>query len=40
MLDKLSDIASNHDVKVAFEFIGFPDFLVSTLKLANEIVKK
>lgn len=40
MLERLSDIASNHNVKVAFEFIGFSDFSVSTLKLANEIVKK
>lgn len=40
MLLKVSDIAAKYDVKIAFEFIGFSDFSVTTLEVANEIITR
>ena len=38
VLNELCDIASNHDVSLAFEFLGQEDCSVPTLDLAAEIV--
>jgi 2-keto-myo-inositol isomerase len=38
MLREMSEIASRYHVKLAFEFIGFDDFSVRTLELANKII--
>lgn len=40
MLQRLSQLAEKYKVKIAFEFIGFDDFSVRTLKVANQIVEK
>jgi 2-keto-myo-inositol isomerase len=38
VLESLGDIAAGHDVKIAFEFLGFPWCSVRTLERAWEIV--
>lgn len=38
MLESFADIASNHEVKIAFEFLGFSWCAVRTLEAAWEIV--
>ena len=40
VLNELCDIAANHNVALAFEFLGQPDCSVQTLDLAAEIVRK
>ena len=40
VLNELCDIASNHDVSLAFEFLGQTDCSVPTLDLAAEIVRE
>ena len=40
VLHELCDISANHDVTLAFEFLGQPDCSVPTLDLAAEIVGK
>lgn len=40
VLNELCDIAANHNVTLAFEFLGQPDCSVPTLDLAAEIVRK
>ena len=40
VLTELCDIASKHDVTLAFEFLGQPDCSVPTLDLAAEIVRE
>jgi 2-keto-myo-inositol isomerase len=40
VLNELCDIAANHNVTLAFEFLGQPDCSVPTLDLAAEIVGK
>ena len=40
VLNELCDIAANHNVTLAFEFLGQPDCSVPTLDLADEIVRK
>lgn len=40
VLNELCDIAANHKVTLAFEFLGQPDCSVQTLDLAAEIVGK
>ena len=40
VLTELSDIAGNHGVSLAFEFLGQTDCSVQTLDLCNEIVEK
>lgn len=39
MLKELEKIARRHHVYIAFEFIGFEDFSVRSLSLANDIIK-
>ncbi|WP_176222286.1 sugar phosphate isomerase/epimerase family protein [Tuberibacillus sp. Marseille-P3662] len=39
MLGDMSDIASRYNVNLAFEFIGFDNFSVRTLSMANQIVQ-
>jgi 2-keto-myo-inositol isomerase len=38
VLEAFADIAANHDVKIAFEFLGFPWCSVRTLEKAWEII--
>jgi 2-keto-myo-inositol isomerase len=38
VLHELSDVAARYDVKLAFEFLGFPDCSVRTLEQCREIV--
>ena len=40
VLNELCDIAANHHVTLAFEFLGQPDCSVPTLELCAEIVRK
>jgi len=40
VLNELCDIAANHNVTLAFEFLGQPDCSVPTLDLCSEIVRK
>ncbi|HJU93562.1 MAG TPA: sugar phosphate isomerase/epimerase [Pyrinomonadaceae bacterium] len=40
VLDEMCDISANHNVALAFEFLGQPDCSVPTLDLAAEIVRK
>ena len=40
VLNELCDIAANHNVTLAFEFLGQTDCSVPTLDLADEIVRK
>ncbi len=40
VLNELADIAENHGVSLAFEFLGQTDCSVQTLDLCNEIVEK
>ena len=40
VLHELCDIAANHNVTLAFEFLGQPDCSVPTLDLAAEIVRQ
>ena len=40
VLNELCEIAANHNVTLAFEFLGQPDCSVPTLDLAAEIVRK
>jgi 2-keto-myo-inositol isomerase len=40
VLNELCDIAANHNVTLAFEFLGQPDCSVQTLDLAADIVRK
>src|SRR5688572_6613355 len=40
VLNELCDISANHNVGLAFEFLGQPDCSVPTLDLAAEIVRK
>ena len=40
VLNELCDIAAEHNVKLAFEFLGQPDCSVQTLDLAAEIVRE
>jgi 2-keto-myo-inositol isomerase len=40
VLHDLSDIAGHYNVKLAFEFLGFPDCSVRTLEMGREIVTR
>jgi len=40
VLQELASIAAQHEVALAFEFLGQPDCSVQTLALADEIVRK
>ncbi len=40
VLNELGDIAENHNVSLAFEFLGQTDCSVQTLDLCNEIVER
>ncbi len=40
VLNELCDIAANHNVTLAFEFLGQPDCSVQTLDLAADIVQR
>ncbi|MBI3951983.1 MAG: sugar phosphate isomerase/epimerase, partial [Acidobacteria bacterium] len=40
VLHELSDVAGRYNVKLAFEFLGFPDCSVRTLELCREIVAR
>ncbi|MBB6448762.1 2-keto-myo-inositol isomerase [Geomicrobium halophilum] len=40
MLEEMADIANRFHVNLAFEFIGFKEFSVRTLSVANQIVQE